>query len=127
PSRLLTSSIMSLANYDNTRSKTGDINSIPDEIIMEWCRYMNPRSRVKFGRSCKRIARLEREAGERIVDSLDIFILKGDISLMVRDNCSKHWRPDSEFAWINRARVRYLPISSIEARIVDYSSQFIRI
>ncbi|GMT20629.1 hypothetical protein PFISCL1PPCAC_11926, partial [Pristionchus fissidentatus] len=127
PSRILTASIMSSMNVDNPRPIMGYIDSIPDEIIMEWCRYMNPRTRVKFGRSCKRIARLEREAGERIVDSLTFYIYRVNISLMVRDNFPRHCEPENEFTWLNRARARELIILNIEGRIVDFSSQFIRV
>ncbi|GMT20624.1 hypothetical protein PFISCL1PPCAC_11921, partial [Pristionchus fissidentatus] len=122
---LLRSSIMSLASHDNTRSKTGDINSIPDEIIMEWCRYLSLRNRGNFARTCNRIARLDREAGERIVDSLRFNIYNRRISLKVDGNYQEFFNTEKTSKWMNRARIRDLKILNMEEMSEEYFSQFI--
>ncbi|GMT20641.1 hypothetical protein PFISCL1PPCAC_11938, partial [Pristionchus fissidentatus] len=123
---LLTSSIMSLVNCDPTQSAKGDINSIPDDIIMEWFRYLSLPTRGKFGRTCRRIAQLEREDGERIQKSLDFFISDGIVTLDVDNTYSQHWKLGETPAWLNRARVPELTITVSDPRCMVYPSQFTR-
>ncbi|GMT20498.1 hypothetical protein PFISCL1PPCAC_11795, partial [Pristionchus fissidentatus] len=45
---------------------------IPDDILMEFCRYLNLKDRRSVALTCKRLATAEREAGWRIIGELKL-------------------------------------------------------
>ncbi|GMT20750.1 hypothetical protein PFISCL1PPCAC_12051, partial [Pristionchus fissidentatus] len=57
-----------------SRSEAKEINidSIPDDIIMEWCRYLESNNGYNFALTCKRVALLEKNAGWRKISKLTI-------------------------------------------------------
>ncbi|GMT20757.1 hypothetical protein PFISCL1PPCAC_12054 [Pristionchus fissidentatus] len=95
-------------SIDNHAPKTGDLNAIPDDVIMKWCSYLTLRDRTSFARSCKRIAEIERVAEGRIVNELTLYLWTcGNTFIAVNNKGSnRSLTPGQILNFIKRAHIR---------------------